>query len=242
MNRIALITGANRGIGLETARQLAEQGVHVIVAARDAAKAEGAAKALRDAGRAAESLQLDVGDAASIRAAADEVARRHGKLDILVNNAGVLSASPDGRSSTESVDSWRGTFETNVFGLVETTQAFLPLIRKSEAGRIVNLSSILGSNALHETPDSPIYGMKFVPAYSASKAAVNMYTVHLAYELRDTPVKVNAAHPGYVKTDMNGGEGQLEIPDGARTSVALATLPADGPSGKLIHLGEVLPW
>ena len=154
MSRIALITGANRGIGLETARQLAEQGVHVIVAARDAAKAEGAAKALRDAGRAAESLQLDVGDAASIRAAADEVARRHGRLDILVNNAGVLSASPDGLSSTESVDSWRATFETNVFGLVETTQAFLPLLRKAEAGRIVNLSSILGSNALQTLKDN----------------------------------------------------------------------------------------
>ena len=242
MSKIALITGGNRGIGLETAKQLAAQDVHVIVAAREYAKAAETAKALSAAGGSAEPLRLDVNDAVSIRAAVDEVAQKHGRLDILINNAGVLSASPDGKASTEPVGSWRSTFETNVFGLVETTQAFLPLIKKSEAGRIVHLSSILGSNTLHETPDSPIYGFKFVPAYSASKAAVNMYTVHLAAELRDTPIKVNAAHPGYVKTDMNNGEGQLEVTDGARTSVALALLGADGPNGKLIHLGEVLPW
>lgn len=240
--KIALVTGGNRGIGLETSRQLAAQGVHVIVAARDAAKAETAAAEIKAAGGSAESLRLDVTDAASVRAAAHEVERRHGRLDILVNNAGIIKSSPDGRPSSQPVEDWRWIFETNVFGLVDTTQAFLPLIRKSAAGRIVHLSSILGSNALHENPDSPIYGFKSVPAYSASKSAVNAYTVHLAWELRDTPVKVNAAHPGYVKTDMNQGGGEIEVPDGARTSVALALLGADGPSGKLIHFGEVLPW
>jgi len=242
MSKIALITGGNRGIGYETARQLAEQGVRVIIGARDAAKAEEAAKRIVAAGHAAESVQLDVTNGASVRAAAAEIERRHGRLDILINNAGVLSASPDGQPSGEPVENWRSTFETNVFGLVETTQAFLPLVRKSAAGRIVQVSSVLGSNALHETPGSPIYELKSVPAYSASKAAVNMYVVHLAHELRDTPIKVNAVHPGYVKTDMNNGEGELEVADGARTSVAMALIGADGPNGKLVHMGEILPW
>ncbi|MGH8446831.1 MAG: SDR family oxidoreductase [Solimonas sp.] len=242
MAKIALITGGNRGIGLETARQLAAEGVLVIVAARDYAKAADTARELRKASHEAEAIQLDVTDAASIRAAAEEVERRHGHLDILVNNAGIIRSSPDGQVSTQTIEDWRWTFETNLFGLVETTQAFLPLLKKAEAARIVHLSSILGSNTLHEQPGSPIYEFKAVPAYSASKSAVNAYTVHLAYELRDTPIKVNAAHPGYVKTDMNAGGGELEVPDGARTSVALALLGADGPSGKLIHLGEVLPW
>ncbi|WP_020651263.1 SDR family oxidoreductase [Solimonas variicoloris] len=242
MAKIALVTGGNRGIGLETARQLAAQDVLVIVAARDYGKAAEAARELRKGAQQAEAVQLDVTDAASIAAAAEEVGRRHGRLDILINNAGVIGSSPDGQPSSQPVAEWRRIFETNVFGLVETTQGFLPLLKKSEAGRIVHLSSILGSNTLHETPGSPIYEFKAVPAYSASKSAVNSYTVHLAYELRDTPIKVNAAHPGYVKTEMNHGAGELDVPDGARTSVALALLGPDGPSGKLIHLGQVLPW
>jgi NAD(P)-dependent dehydrogenase (short-subunit alcohol dehydrogenase family) len=242
MSKIALITGGNRGIGFETAKQLAGHDVHVIVAAREYAKAADAVRTLAEAGLSAEPLRLDVTDAVSIRAAVDEVEHKHSRLDILVNNAGIIRSAPDNVPSAQPVDDWRWIFETNVFGLVETTQAFLPLIRKSDAGRIVHLSSILGSNTLHETPGSPIYEFKFVPAYSASKSAVNAYTIHLAAELRDTPIKVNAAHPGYVKTDMNHGEGELEVADGARTGVALALLGADGPSGKLIHLGEVLPW
>ncbi|HEY9547818.1 MAG TPA: SDR family oxidoreductase [Solimonas sp.] len=240
--KIALVTGGNRGIGLETSRQLAAQGVHVIVAARELSKATETVAELKGSGGSAEAVQLDVTNAASIARAVDDVNNRHGRLDILINNAGVIRSSPDGVPSSQPVDDWRWIFETNVFGLVETTQAFLPLLKKADAARIVNLSSILGSIALHEQPGSPIHEMKIVPAYSASKSAVNAYTAHLAWELRDTPIKVNAAHPGYVKTDMNHGGGEIEVSEGARTSVALALLDANGTSGKLVHFGEVLPW
>jgi NAD(P)-dependent dehydrogenase (short-subunit alcohol dehydrogenase family) len=148
---------------------------------------------------------------------------------------------PKKKPSEQSLEMWRKTFETNLFGLIATTQAMLPLLRKSAAGRIVNLSSILGSINLHATPGSPIYDMK-LPAYDVSKSAVNAYTVHLAYELKDTPIKVNAAHPGWVKTEMGGEGATMEITDGAKTSVALATIGADGPNGAYLHMGETLPW
>jgi NAD(P)-dependent dehydrogenase (short-subunit alcohol dehydrogenase family) len=239
--KIALITGANKGIGFETARQLAQQKITVLVGSRDGAKGQAATKELRDQSLDARALTINVNDAESIRQAADFVAREFGRLDILINNAGVLLDDPAKKVSEQSLETWRTTFDTNLFGLIATTQAFLPLLRKSDAGRIVNLSSILGSNTLHRDPASPIYDFK-VPAYNVSKSAVNAWTVQLAYELRDTPIKVNAAHPGWVKTEMGGEGAQMEIPDGAKTSVALATLPADGPSGAYIHLGEPLPW
>ena len=242
MSQIALITGGNRGIGYETALQLAQKGVQVVIGARELARGEAAAQKLRAQGYAAEALQRDVADPASIREAAAVYAQRHARLDILINNAGVLSLSPDGTVSSQPIAEWRRVFDTNVFGLIETTQAFLPLLRKSTAGRIVNVSSILGSLPLHEQPGSPIYDFKAVPAYNVSKSAVNAWTVQLAYELRDTPIKVNAIHPGYVKTDMNGGEGELEIADGAKTSVQLALIGADGPNGKFFHDGAALPW
>jgi NAD(P)-dependent dehydrogenase (short-subunit alcohol dehydrogenase family) len=140
------------------------------------------------------------------------------------------------------LETWRATFDTNVFGLIATTNAFLPLLRKSEGGRIVNLSSILGSIEFHAKPGSPIYESKDTPAYNVSKAAVNAYTVQLAHELKDTKIKVNAAHPGWVKTDMGGEDAVMEIEDGAKTSLALATLGADGPNGAYLHMGEPLPW
>jgi len=239
--RIALITGANKGIGFETARQLGQQQITVLLGARDAAKGEAAAAKLRAEGLDARALELDVTVSASIQRAADKVAQEFGRLDILVNNAGVMTDDQTKKVSEQSLSTWRATFETNVFGVVAVTQAFLPLLRKSEAGRIVNLSSILGSNTLHSDPQSPIYDFK-LPAYNVSKSAVNAYTVQLAYELRDTPIKVNAAHPGWVKTEMGGEDATMELADGAKTSVALATLPADGPSGAYIHLGETLPW
>lgn len=242
MNKIALVTGATRGIGVETARQLAREGVHVIVGARSRAQGVDVALTLQGEGLSVEALQLDVSDPASIRAAAAEVARKHERLDILVNNAGVLSDASGGKPSAQTLAEWRRVFDTNVFGLIETTLAFLPLLHQSPSGRIVNLSSILGSIALHEQPESPIYDFKSVPAYSVSKSAVNAWTVQLAWELRDTPVKVNAAHPGYVKTEMNAGEGELDIPEGARTSVQLALLGPDGPSGGFFHAGQRLPW
>jgi NAD(P)-dependent dehydrogenase (short-subunit alcohol dehydrogenase family) len=240
-NKIALITGANKGIGLETARQLARQGITVLAGARDEAKANAAAAELRNEGLDAHGIVIDVNDAGSIQEAADRIERDYGRLDILVNNAGVMLDDREKQPSEQSLELWRKTFETNLFGLLATTQALLPLLRKSAAGRIVNLSSILGSIHFHATPGSPIYGSK-TSAYDVSKSAVNAWTVHLAYELKDTPIKVNAAHPGWVKTEMGGEGAQMEIEDGAKTSVALATLGPDGPNGGFLHMGETLPW
>ena len=239
--KIALITGANKGIGLETARQLGQQGITVLAGARDEIKANKAAEDLRKAGLDVHGIVLDVNNADSIQKAAARIGRDYGRLDILVNNAGVMLDDPKKKPSEQSLEVWRKTFETNLFGLVATTQALLPLLRKSAAGRIVNLSSILGSITLHATPGSPIYDMK-MPAYDVSKSAVNAFTVHLAWELKDTPIKVNAAHPGWVKTEMGGDGATMEIQDGAKTSVALATLGADGPNGAYLHMGETLPW
>ncbi|MGE4457723.1 MAG: SDR family oxidoreductase [Stenotrophomonas sp.] len=240
-NTIALVTGATRGIGLETVRQLARAGVHTLLAGRQRDTAQALALQLQAEGLPVEALQLDVTDAASIAAAVREVERHHGRLDILVNNAGVLLEAPALPPSAQPLDTWRRTFDTNVHALVAVTQAFLPLLRRSAAGRIVNVSSILGSQALHADPGSPIYDFK-VPAYNASKAAVNNWTLSLAYELRGTPIKVNTVHPGYVRTDMNAGAGEIDVADGARSSVQMALLGADGPSGSFTHLGQVLPW
>ena len=235
---IALVTGANKGIGLETARQLAAKGITVFLGARDLARGEAAAKTIAGDVRA---VQLDVTDAASIAAAVATVEAAFGKLDILVNNAGL--GTFDRPTTTEDLAHWRWTFETNLFGLVETTQAFLPLIQKSDAGRIVQLTSILGSLAMATTPGSPVYGASgFAAAYGASKAAVNMYTVHLARELETSGIKVNAAHPGWVKTELGGEGAMLEVSEGAETSVWLATLPSNGPTGGYFHKQDRLPW
>ena len=242
MTKIALITGANKGIGFETARQLAKSGgVHVLLAARDRAKGVEAALTLQGEGLDVEALTLDVTAAASIAAAAKEVEQKFGRLDILINNAGIGADDASKKVSQQSLDTWRKTFDTNLFAVIAVTQAFLPLLEKSDAGRIVNLSSILGSLTLHSDPNSSIYDFK-VPAYNVSKTAVNGWTVQLAYELRNTPIKVNAAHPGWVKTEMGGPSAPMEIVDGAKTSVALALIGANGPNGAYIHLGEPLPW
>ena len=239
--KIALITGANKGIGLETARQLAKQGITVLAGARDEAKANAAADELRKEGLDVQGIVLDVNEEGSMKEAVKRIERDYGRLDILVNNAGVMLDDRKKKPSEQPLEVWRKTFETNLFGLVATTKALLPLLRKSAAGRIVNLSSILGSVTLHSTPGSPIYDSK-QPAYDVSKSAVNAWTVSLAWELKETPIKVNAAHPGWVKTEMGGEGAQMEIEDGAKTSVALATLGPDGPSGGFLHLGETLPW
>lgn len=242
--KIALITGANRGIGFETARQLGQKGIKVLLGARSAEKGREAESKLQAEGLDAEFILLDVDDEKTHAAAASRVAEKHGRLDILVNNAGIyLDEQENGAyvpPSRTSLEIFRKTFETNFFNTIAVTQAFLPLVKKSAAGRIVFLSSILGSLDLHSDPASPIYNYK-VPAYNASKTALNAYAVHLAYELKDTNIKVNAAHPGSVLTDMNAA-GELPVEDGAKTSVELATLPASGGTGKFIYLGEELPW
>lgn len=245
--KIAFITGANRGLGFETARELAEKGVHVILGARDKGAAEAAAKRLRDKNFKADALQFDVNNHADHKKAAKYFEEKFGRLDILVNNAGVMqdasdaSGSRSANASTISIDIVKSTFDTNFFSPVALTQTLLPLIRKSEAGRIVNLSSILGSLGLHSDPNSPIYDSKLF-AYNSSKTALNAFTVHLAHELKDTKIKVNSAHPGWVKTDMGGPNATMELNEGGKTSAQLALLPDDGPTGGFFHMGASLPW
>jgi NAD(P)-dependent dehydrogenase (short-subunit alcohol dehydrogenase family) len=240
--KVALITGANKGLGFEMARQLGQAGVSVLMAARDPLKGEAAAAKLRDEGLDAQFLQLEVTDPGDHAAASALLEKQFGRLDILINNAGI-SAEPlgSGKVSTTAGDTLRRTFDTNFFGPVALTQALLPLLKKSDAARIVNMSSILGSQTLHADPKSPIYDFKSL-SYDASKAALNSFTIHLAHELKDTKIKVNSAHPGWVKTDMGTDAAPMEIPEGAKTGVALALLGDDGPTGGYFHLGKPLPW
>jgi NAD(P)-dependent dehydrogenase (short-subunit alcohol dehydrogenase family) len=242
VKKIALITGANKGLGFEMARQLEQAGVTVLLAARDPEKGEAAAAKLRGEGLDAQSLKLDVDDQADYAAASAFLETNYGRLDILINNAGI-STDPigDGKVSATTEEALRRTFDTNFFAPVALTRALLPLLKKSGAGRIVNMSSILGSQALHADPNSPIYGFKSL-SYDASKAALNSFTIHLAYELKDTKIKVNSAHPGWVKTDMGTDAAPMELTEGAKTGVELALLGEDGPTGGFFHLGKPLPW
>jgi NAD(P)-dependent dehydrogenase (short-subunit alcohol dehydrogenase family) len=237
--RVAVVTGANKGIGLEIARQLARRGLTVFVGARDPERGRAAAEKLRAEGLDARPLQLDVTDGASVAAAAASLEKDPGHLDVLVNNAGI--AIDDGPPSRVSLDVVQRTYETNVFGVVRVTQALLPLLRRSDAGRIVNLSSGLGSLALNTDPAWAYARVKFL-AYNSSKSAVNAITVQFAHELRDTPIKVNAADPGYVATDMNRHQGVRSVEQGAATPVRLATLPADGPTGGYFNDDGPVPW
>ncbi|MEZ5016789.1 MAG: SDR family oxidoreductase [Flavipsychrobacter sp.] len=243
MKKVALITGANKGIGLETARQLGKKDMVVLIGARSLDKANKAVEELANENIEAKAVQLDVTKNEDIQNVAKTIEQEYGHLDVLVNNAGIIQGESFYGDSTQevAVADLQDTFNTNLFGVVNTTQQLLPLIKKSEAGRIVNLSSILGSLTMHGDEKSPIYGSKPF-AYNASKAALNQFTVHLAASLKDTNIKVNSAHPGWVKTDMGGEQAPMDITMGAKTSVALATLPDDGPTGKYMHLGEELPW
>jgi NAD(P)-dependent dehydrogenase (short-subunit alcohol dehydrogenase family) len=243
--KVAFITGGNRGIGFQTALELKDE-AKVVIGSRELAKGQEAAKKLRAAGVDADAIEFDVTDPASHKAAYDYFNAQYGRLDILVNNAGIAAgkypgSGPEHRAADVPMDVLRKVFETNFFAQVALTDALLPLIRKSKAGRIVNLSSILGSLELHADPKSSIYNAKTF-AYDASKTALNAFTVHLAYELRDTNIKVNSAHPGWVKTEMGGSEAPMELSDGAKTSFALATLPENGPTGGYFHEGQRLPW
>jgi NAD(P)-dependent dehydrogenase (short-subunit alcohol dehydrogenase family) len=237
--RVAVVTGANKGIGLEIARHLGGEGITVYIGARDEERGREAAEKLRAEGLDARPLRLDVTDDASVASAAAFVERDAGRLDILVNNAGI--AIDDGPPSRVSIDVLRRTYETNVFGVVRTTQAMLPLLRRSAAGRIVNLSSGLGSLTRNSDPTWEFASVKYL-AYNSSKTAVNAITVQFAYELRDTPIKVNAADPGYVATDMNRNQGVRSVEQGAAMPVRLATLPADGPTGGYFNDEGTLPW
>ncbi|MGD0547129.1 MAG: SDR family oxidoreductase [Terracidiphilus sp.] len=244
--KIAFITGGNRGLGFQTALELKNVGAKVIIGSRDLAQGQEAVAKLRAAGVDAEVIQFDITKPADARAAYDYFDSRYGRLDILVNNAGIAGGTfpgsgPEHSAGEVPLDLLHRVFETNFFAQVALTEALLPLLKKSAAGRIVNLSSILASLTLHADPQSPIYNAKSF-AYDASKTALNAFTIHLAWELRDTKIKVNSAHPGWVKTDMGGPNAPMELSEGGKTSVALATLPDDGPSGGFFHLGQPLPW
>jgi NAD(P)-dependent dehydrogenase (short-subunit alcohol dehydrogenase family) len=241
--KVAFITGANRGIGFETAKGLGELGITVVIGARNLAKGEAAVKQLQALGIKAEAIAYDASQSASANAAYDYLDKNFGKLDILVNNAGMINEQIVGANNSSSVgtDVLQQTFQTNLFAVVALTQKLLPLVKKAPAGRIVNLSSILASLTLHSMPNSPIDPAKAF-AYNASKTALNAYTIHLAQELRDTNIKVNSAHPGWVKTELGGPNAPMEVADSGKTSISLATLDDSGPSGGFFHEGETLPW
>lgn len=231
---IALVTGAGKGIGFEVARQLGQQGITVLVSARTKAAAEEAAAQLKEQGIEAVGVELEVTDRAHIAALARWIGEQYGKLDVLVNNAGILA------EATEAEDAFETTFAVNTFAPYHITEALLPLLLKSEAGRIVNQSSALGSIAFQVSNE--LAQRIATPAYAASKAALNMLTVYWANKYKDTPLKINTVHPGLVKTRMGGDKAELTPEEGAKTAVRYATLPADGPTGGFFYLEERLPW
>jgi NAD(P)-dependent dehydrogenase (short-subunit alcohol dehydrogenase family) len=235
--KVALITGANKGLGLEIARQLGREGVTVVIGARDIAKGQTAANTLQAEGLDAHAVKIDVTSAEDIAALPAFFATKFGGLDILINNAGVMKE----REGEVNAETLRSTFEANVIGPFAVTQALLPLLKASLAGRIVNHSSILGSLTVNSAPDQ-ISTEWLAPAYNSSKAALNMLTIIQARQLADTKIKVNAAHPGWVKTDLGTDAAPMETPDGAKTAVRLALLPEDGPSGGYFHMNDTLPW
>ncbi|MBS1728744.1 MAG: SDR family oxidoreductase [Armatimonadetes bacterium] len=240
MSNNALISGANKGIGIETARQLGKLGYKVYLGARDIVKGEAAEAELKAEGLNVEFVLLDMSAPSTFRTVYNHIESLDAHLDVLVNNAGVIldfGVTP----SELPIEKLKETFDVNFFAQVELTQLLLPLIKKSPAGRIVNVSSILGSLTLNSDPTSALGDWRSL-GYNSSKAALNAFTTLLAFELRNTKIKVNSAHPGWVKTDLGGPNALLDLEDGAKTSVWLATLPDDGPTGGFYHLQAKLPW
>ncbi len=241
--KVAFITGANRGIGFETAKKLGELGIAVILGARDLEKGKEAAKQLHALGIQSDAIAYEANQPESPKQVYDYFNQNFGRVDILVNNAGICIEPLFGINNSSSVSQQvlQGTFQTNLFSVILLTQTLLPLIKKATAGRIVNLSSVLGSQTMHSMTNSPIDPAKAF-AYNASKSALNAYTIHLARELKDTPIKVNSAHPGWVKTELGGPNAPMEVADSYKTSVRLATLDESGPSGGFFHEENTLPW
>lgn len=243
MKKVALVTGANKGLGYQTAKELGQNGIKVLVGARNEERGNNAVSQLKNEGIDAEFVQLDVASADSIKDAVKTISENYDQLDILVNNAGMIHAKESwDADSVNSLtqDILRNTFETNFFGLVDLTQQLVPLIKKSAQGNIVNVSSILGSLEEANNPKSDYYQVKPF-AYNASKAAVNSYTIHLAAALKNDKIKVNSAHPGWVQTDLGTEHAPLTVKQGARTIVDLA-LDTSEKTAQFEHLGQTIAW
>jgi NAD(P)-dependent dehydrogenase (short-subunit alcohol dehydrogenase family) len=238
--KVALITGANKGIGFEVARQLGAQGITVLVGARNPQLGLAAAAKLKAEGADAHFVDLDVTKSDSITKSAEWIRAHYGRLDILVNNAGVV-AKGDGPPSVANPDAVREVLEINFFGVLAVTQAMLPLVRNAPSGRIVMVSSGLGSLTWNADPSWPFAAIKPL-GYNGSKAILNMMTVQLAWELRDTPIKVNTVNPGYTATDLNGNSGTQTIQEGAAETVRQSLAPQDAPTGCFFETGGVVPW
>lgn len=248
-NPVALITGANKGIGLQIAKSLAAHGFTVLVGSRNLESGEKAARAIEGDGRA---IQLDVTNQTSIDTAADRVRRELGRLDVLVNNAGIAHAGKQerplaeivktGRASVASLDEVRAVFETNVFGVIAVTQAMLPLLREAPVGRIVNVSSGRASLTLASDPSESRRREMFGVTYASSKAALNAVTVAFALDLEASGIKVNAAAPGFTVTAMNNFEGRRTVEEASREPVRLALLGPDGPTGTFSDENGPIPW
>lgn len=235
--RIALVTGANKGIGFEIVRQLGELGITAIIGARDEERGKAAAERLGQP-----YVRLDVTDPQSVEAAAKWIGQEYGKLDILVNNAGITVPPEAGLPTATTLATLRQMYETNVYGVVTVTNEMLPLLRKAPAARIVNQSSELASKTQVMLEDTPLWPLNNMP-YNSSKAALNMITVAYAKELWGTSIKINACDPGYCATDINGGQGFLTAEHGAKIAVHLATVGDDGPNAAFFkHDGSPLPW
>lgn len=238
--RIALVTGANKGIGFEIARQLALSGVTVLLGARDAGRGRSAADELAAEGLDVSFVQIDVCHAESIATAAGEIEARHGRLDILINNAGIADYS-DGAPGKASLEAVRRELETNFVGALAVTQAMLPLMRKAGTGRIVNMTSSLGSLTLNGDPDWPFYGVRLI-GYNASKAALNMLTIQLNAELGDSGITAVSVCPGLVNTDLSGHRGDRSPAEAAAFPVRMALVGQYGPEGACQSETGAVPW
>jgi len=241
--QIALVTGANKGIGYEVVQKLLSQGFYVLLGARDKQRGLDAVAKLQTnpAYSDVEFVQLETTDQATIDSTREHIEKKFGRLDILINNAGIFIDNYKEKPSATKLDVVRKTFDTNFFGVIAVTQALLPLVQKAPAGRIVNVSSVMGSLTDHSDPTSFVYPMKLI-GYNSSKSALNAFTISLAHELKDTPIKVNSACPGYCATDINDNKGIRTAEQGSVVIVKLATLGADGPTGGYFNDAGTIRW
>lgn len=242
-----LITGANKSIGFETARQLLQKGFYVYLGSRDLHNGLKAVEQLKSEGLDnVETVQLDVTDDGSVKSARAEIGQKINVLDVLINNAGIYGSAPQSALDA-GIDNFKNVYETNVYGVVRTTQTFMDLLRNSPGPKIVNVSSSVGSLSLQSDPNWQFYDFAKFAVYASSKSALNMYTVTLAYELRDTAFKVNVIDPGYTKTDFNDHQGSGTVEEAAARIVKYALIGNEGPTGKYFseetnpETGEI-PW